>query len=933
MSVGIGLEQARSELEQQDRTRLARALRDLLRHHLGALASSDTFLAFGAPELQHGDAWRVLDEFREDHRWLAGIPSPRDSPAKTAGNLIDSAQRLGLSADEAALWKSRLLRFTEGARAAEMHLRSHREARPVGASDPPAVEAELEACLVECLLDRGAVREARACLQEHAELTARHPRLKQLLSWSLLCSGDYAGAKSAMIGSTIFAGVLPACLGDLRAERPEWLPCLAGRSPSDATPDASPDLSMDPRSAPRERAEVGASTLAVFAIGVGGQTLAVRVDAAPGLRSGLDAWLADRDGAYAVPGECEHEMVIGARPVTLRKDGELAIRAALGRERTLALALAPILDDHGEVAGWLHLECEHHRLPSRARLSAMATAWRADVLARAARAADLCGPSEESDLHWARAETSEATLCAAVFEALVADIGIKTAQRKWWGFVADSGELRLVTSGGEGGGLSTVGMRGKGRALTRALATRSRVSFDAPDARLSLDDKAASGVVLPLVADGILCGLLAIESSRRRDFRESDLVRIGALAEARGCAMRVARFVAWHRRRFGFEVWFDAGRPGFRSFAARLGAAARSRSPVVFVGPAGSGKTVLARWLHHESRRSEGPLRFVDCESLTTRVELRRRLDAAPDGSLVLEGLERLAPECQEELLRRIEGDEAPEGDVRADVRILGTTLTQLAPDPVGDSTSGTPRVREDLARRLDRVQIRLSALKERRGDILTLVGGFARRFGEEESLRTPVFSDETLALLWRQPWEGNARELENFVYKLVVFGPARRRGVPEIIQPEHVHEIAAQFSLKLASRLPSRHPSRSDLLAALRITRKPGGRLNKTRAALYLGWDPDTLVARMQDAGIAEDLADTSSDEGWNVVSARSVEPSIGSEPVASIDPSVPETDPRITPCGSSEVESRGATNLESGPESGEKREGPRALHDAHGP
>jgi hypothetical protein len=49
----------------------------------------------------------------------------------------------------------------------------------------------------------------------------------------------------------------------------------------------------------------------------------------------------------------------------------------------------------------------------------------------------------------------------------------------------------------------------------------------------------------------------------------------------------------------------------------------------------------------------------------------------------------------------------------------------------------------------------------------------------------------------------------------------------------------------------------RGDLLAALRVTRKPGGRLNKTRAALYLGWDPDTLVARMQDAGIGEDIAE----------------------------------------------------------------------------
>jgi hypothetical protein len=73
---------------------------------------------------------RVLDEFREDHPWLAGIPAPRDTVSGTAGNLIESAERLGLSADDTALWKGRLLRFTAGARAAEAHVRSRLDRRP-----------------------------------------------------------------------------------------------------------------------------------------------------------------------------------------------------------------------------------------------------------------------------------------------------------------------------------------------------------------------------------------------------------------------------------------------------------------------------------------------------------------------------------------------------------------------------------------------------------------------------------------------------------------------------------------------------------------------------------------------------------------------------------------------------------------------------------
>ena len=908
-SVGVGLEQARAELEMQDRARLGRALRDLLRHYLAARASSDTFVAWGEPALGHAEAWRVLDEFRGEHAWLPDVPGPRDSAARTLSRVLEAAERLGIEDDEILLWRSRTLRFTSGPRPAEALLRSGLESRHPSRDREWGGAGALGACLVECLLDRGALREARAWLQENAGCTAADPRLRQLLSWTLLCLGDYAGAKGAVVGAPVHAGILPASLAELRSERPEWLPCLAGRS--SAPPDAEP-LATPQGEVPRDRGDVGAVVLGVFAIGPAGQTVSVHVDTAPGLKSGLDAWLADRDGAFSVLGESEHELVVGGKAITVRKDGSTPIPGALGSDSTLALALAPILDEHGEVAGWLHLECEHHRLPSRERLGAMAEAWRADVLSRSSHAQGTALASagkpgailREADLHLASA-------CAAVFEALVADLGIKTAQRKWWGFVLDGTEARLVATGGDGSGLSgTIG--GKGRAMTRCAATRSRVSFDAPDARLSLDDKAGSGVVLPLTAGETLCGLLAIESSRRRDFREVDLARIAHLAQARGSALRIARFQVWHRRRFGFGVHFDARRPGFRDFAVRLLAAASSRSTVVFIGPGGSGKTILARWLHFESGHRDGPLLVSECETLQGREDLRRRLEEAREGSFVLEGLERLSPECQEELLRHLEGDEDSRDEAGGEVRILGTTRTGLTREPPARS------LREDLAHRLDRVQIRLSALRERRGDILTLVAGFARRFAEEEAVRPPSFSDETLALLWRQPWEGNARELENLVYKLVVFGPGRRRGAAEIVEPEHVQEIAAQFALRLVRRLPSRHPSRADLLSALRITRKPGGRLNKTRAALYLGWDPDTLVARMQDAGIGEELAESSDDEGWRIDAVRALDEE--------------ETSSSQESRATSPQEARARSSEEARTRSSQE-EGPGALHDAHGP
>src|SRR5215471_13258894 len=93
LSVGVGLEKARCELETQNRARIGDALRDLLRHHLAALASADTFLAWGEPSVDHTAAWRVLDEFREERPWLAELPRPGEPAWRTAACLIESVER------------------------------------------------------------------------------------------------------------------------------------------------------------------------------------------------------------------------------------------------------------------------------------------------------------------------------------------------------------------------------------------------------------------------------------------------------------------------------------------------------------------------------------------------------------------------------------------------------------------------------------------------------------------------------------------------------------------------------------------------------------------------------------------------------------------------------------------------------------------------
>ena len=85
-------------------------------------------------------------------------------------------------------------------------------------------------------------------------------------------------------------------------------------------------------------------------------------------------------------------------------------------------------------------------------------------------------------------------------------------------------------------------------------------------------------------------------------------------------------------------------------------------------------------------------------------------------------------------------------------------------------------------------------------------------------------------------------------MFKLVLFGAGRSLDAPAL------RAVADRFGVPLLERLPSRHPDRRDLAAALRTTRTGRGSWNKTRAATYLGWDPDTLVARLEDAGLGSD-------------------------------------------------------------------------------
>jgi DNA-binding NtrC family response regulator len=170
-------------------------------------------------------------------------------------------------------------------------------------------------------------------------------------------------------------------------------------------------------------------------------------------------------------------------------------------------------------------------------------------------------------------------------------------------------------------------------------------------------------------------------------------------------------------------------------------------------------------------------------------------------------------------------------------VRVVATT---------GSTADDAARLLPELRRELEQLALGVPALASRRGEIPGLVERFALQAADEERLPRPRWDEEACAALWRQPWPDNVRELEALVHRVVLLAQGGAVGV-ELL------EQGAGRSGPLLSRLPSRRPERRDVEAALDATRTRGGRWNKTRAASLLGWDPDTLAARLRDLGLAE--------------------------------------------------------------------------------
>src|SRR5919112_97418 len=219
---------------------------------------------------------------------------------------------------------------------------------------------------------------------------------------------------------------------------------------------------------------------------------------------------------------------------------------------------------------------------------------------------------------------------------------------------------------------------------------------------------------------------------------------------------------------------------------ATLKRVAPTGSRVLISGPPGVGKEIAARMIHQWSPRAKAPFIVLSAAMMSPeRVEEELfgseadgtmrpgLLEHAHGGTLFLDEIADMPPTTQAKILRVLTdqsyhrlGGQRP---IKVDVRVLSATSRNLQDEIAAG------RFREDLYYRLNVVPLRLPPLRERREDIVDLVGHFLARLAAERRLPTPNVSEDTLAALQTYDWPGNVRQLRNVVERTLILAPAER--------------------------------------------------------------------------------------------------------------------------------------------------------------
>ncbi len=378
---------------------------------------------------------------------------------------------------------------------------------------------------------------------------------------------------------------------------------------------------------------------------------------------------------------------------------------------------------------------------------------------------------------------------------------------------------------------------------------------------------------VPLLRPSGALGVMVLGSTRRNAFTSDDLVLADQVAAQLAIALEnagAAREVSQLKSRADQEKRYLEGEAraqlrfegivgesaALNEVLNQVSIVAGSDATVLILGETGTGKGLIARAIHQNSKRKDKGFITLNCAAIPTGLleselfghekgaftgavsQKVGRLELAHGGTLFLDEIGEIPLELQPKLLRVLQDHEferlGATRTIKVDVRLIAATNRDLA------KRVAEKNFRSDLFYRVNVFPIRLPSLRERREDIPLLVRYFVRKFALGMDRGIETVPSETMDALVNWRWPGNVRELENFIERSVILTDGAALRAP-------LAEFRAETAASTESSLEEKE--RQHIVRILRETRGvisgPGG------AARLLGLKRSTLQSKIQRLGI----------------------------------------------------------------------------------
>ena len=349
--------------------------------------------------------------------------------------------------------------------------------------------------------------------------------------------------------------------------------------------------------------------------------------------------------------------------------------------------------------------------------------------------------------------------------------------------------------------------------------------------------------------------------------------------ETIGMKARVTNLAERLKEKLAVETAFVGKSRAVQAVFKTVGKVAGKDVTVLLLGESGTGKELLAKLIHSNSSRAEGPFVAVNTAAVpkdlmeselfgfekgafTGAVEGKPgKFELADGGTLFLDEVGDTTPDLQARLLRVIQEKEfyrvGGKTPVRVDVRIIAATNHDL------DKAVAENRFREDLLFRLNGMTITLPPLRDRKGDVALLAGHFLERFGVEFGCGRKTLSPKAADSLDAYPWPGNVRELENALRRAVLLSPGLVISPEDLNLPQARHRKESIEEIITARLRPiiekTDRGTKQELYDFIMpfmerpllklVLEKTGG--NQVQAAEVLGINRNTLRKKIKDLNI----------------------------------------------------------------------------------